>query len=146
MALIDDLKKDLTLNEGKKAFLYDDSNGLLINTGYCVRGNPTIGVGRALNKRPLSDNEIDYMLTNDCEDVIDFCNSFGWFITLGLNSKRAICNMVFQLGTIGFLKFTDMLKCLEIGDIKGAAKAALSSQWAIQTPNRAEFVTNLLVS
>lgn len=56
MGLIDDFKNDIRIAEGKRAFLYDDDTGLPLTDGMTIRGNPTIGYGRALNKRPLSDN------------------------------------------------------------------------------------------
>jgi len=50
----DAIKKQLTLHEGRKNKPYK-----------CTSGKITIGVGRNLDDNGLSEDEIDYLLTND---------------------------------------------------------------------------------
>ena len=53
--LIDQLR----IHEGVEKTVYNDSEGI-----------PTIGVGRNLRDRGLSDDEIDYLLSNDIDIVV----------------------------------------------------------------------------
>jgi lysozyme len=52
--------------------------------------------------------------------------------------------MCFQLGFGGLLKFQKMLTCLADGDRTGAAREALDSLWAKQTPARAQRVAKMI--
>ena len=47
-------------------------------------------------------------------------------------------SMCYQLGIAGFRKFKNMISAIDIGDWGEAAKQALDSRWAKQTPKRAE--------
>ena len=52
--------------------------------------------------------------------------------------------MGYQLGARGVLKFHGMLSALEADDCPTAKAAALDSDWARETPKRAERVTAIL--
>jgi len=58
--------------------------------------------------------------------------------------RRALLNMAYQLGVSGLLNFSKMLTALQAGDREEAAREALDSLWAKQTPNRARRVALLL--
>ena len=58
--------------------------------------------------------------------------------------QRALTNMAYQLGVSGLLNFRRMLTALEQNDRAEAARQALDSRWAEQTPNRAARVAAML--
>lgn len=145
MALIDDFKTDLRRFEGIHADVYDDATGKTITIGSRVEGNPTTGVGRALNRKPLKKDEIEYLLNNDANDCYAWCYAaFPWFINLSDMQKRGIMNMVFQLGQSGFCQFHDLIAAMSAGDIVSARQAGTESAWFKQTPNRAAAVIDML--
>ena len=59
--------------------------------------------------------------------------------------KQALSLMAYQLGVSGELQFKKMLGCLEQDDTQCAARAALNSKWAHQTPGRADTVAALFL-
>ena len=60
------------------------------------------------------------------------------------STRDALTDMGYQLGPLGVARFTDMLAALRAGDCATAKAAALDSQWARETPQRARRVTDSL--
>lgn len=122
-------------NEGKRSHCYVDS-----------RGYETIGIGRNISESGpgLSNSEIDFMLGNDLWDVYNDLFNFPWFSLLTNPQKCAMMDMRFQLGPLGFRKFTSMLQSLEDRDFVKASQEILSSLYAKQVPKRALEVSNAL--
>lgn len=60
--------------------------------------------------------------------------------------QRAVQNMAYQLGVRGMLNFRRMIAALQAGNYAEAAREALDSTWARQTPNRARRVAALIRS
>ena len=52
--------------------------------------------------------------------------------------------MAYQLGVGGLLKFKKMINALERQDYQEASKEMMRSMWAIQTPNRAERMAEMM--
>ena len=63
-----------------------------------------------------------------------------FFNALTDSQQESICEMIFQLGINGVMKFKRMLSALEDGNGEEAYKEALDSKWARQTPERAQEV------
>lgn len=140
MAMVDaftnSLIEDLIRDEGSRNFPYLDSEGIT-----------TIGVGRNLEDRGLSDGEIAVLLGNDLVWVsADLDRNIGWWRELSSDRQRALANMCFNLGWPRLSKFTLMLAALESGDWDEAAYQALDSQWAVQVGARAERIAELFRS
>ena len=129
-----DLIQDLRRDEGVKSYPYRDTEGIL-----------TIGVGRNLEDRGLSDEEIDLLLMNDLKwVVVDLDRNLPWWREMDSARQRALANMCFQLGITRLLGFKKMLSALEAGDFSAAAAEALDSRYAQQTPQRAERIAALI--
>lgn len=135
--MINELRKQLIRQEGRLRYAYKDHLGFW-----------TIGVGRLIDSRKgggLSDDEIDYLLNNDLSRVIDAVSSaIPFYARLSEPQKQALCNMAFQMGLFGLLKFKGMLSALESFDYERAKSEALDSKWAKQTPERANEIANML--
>ena len=122
--------------------------GLRLSPYRCPAGKLTIGYGRNLDRKPhgISAPEATYLLENDIAEVLALTRSrYPWFNRLPPNQKRALANMIFQMGIGTIRQFRLMLEALERGDAEAAVADALDSRWARdQTPKRAKRVTDLM--
>lgn len=125
------LERQLRGDEGRKKFVYKDSEGWW-----------TIGIGRLVDERKgggLRDAEIDFMFRNDVQDRVDALQQvMPWFIFLDIPRQGVLLNMSFQLGVEGLLEFRRVLSYVKQGAHPQAAAAMLDSLWAKQTPGRAK--------
>lgn len=129
---IEMLKNELRRDEGVRSKPYHDTVGKL-----------SIGVGRNLDDNGVSEDEIDLMLTNDISDAIyDLQGNFDWYKYLSPNRKRAVLNMVFNLGLPRFKGFKRMIKALETGNFDRAALECLDSKACRQAPDRYGRIAN----
>lgn len=142
----DIMKRVLPGDEGTRLLVYDDATGLPIKPGSVVKGHPTIGIGRALDVHGLSQAEMLYLVGNDCSDIQYALGLNAWYHDLDTVRQAALGLMSFQLGVQGCLSFHGMIDSLKDKDWAGAAHAALDSQWAKQTPHRAQRVADMFTS
>jgi lysozyme len=138
--------KQLTPEEGLRAFVYDDATGLPIKPGSFVKGHPTIGVGRCLDTHGVSADEINTLLVNDIDNCFDTLMHYTWFIELDAIRRRAMVDMCFNLGIAGLFQFHDMIDALAREDFQSAAEAASQSLWYRQTGKRAQNVVNMILT
>lgn len=130
------LKAALIDEEGKVRHAYPDHLGYL-----------TIGVGRLIDERKgggLSDDEIDYLLSNDIRKAETIARSYPWFDGLSSERQAVIVMMIFQLGAGGLNNFKRMRAALERKDYDAAAGEMLDSAWHTQTPSRARRMANIM--
>ncbi len=130
------LKLELIDHEDKRQFPYDDATGKTIERGDLVAGNITIGIGRNLNGRGLSEREIDFLFQNDVDLVLRDLSTFPWFDSLSDTRKRAVINMRFNLGPAGFRQFTRWMAAMGRRDYEAASNHMLESLWRRQTGRR----------
>lgn len=115
------LKVQLVKHEGKRNRVYKDTVGKL-----------TIGVGRNLEDRGLSDDEIAVLLDNDITEIWqDLTRSVPCFGALDEVRQHVLIDMGF-MGVQKLLGFTRMLAALETRDFEKAADEMLDSKWARQ--------------
>lgn len=128
------LAAGLRLDEGVRRFPYTDTVGKL-----------SIGVGRNLTDRGLSDDEITYLLQNDINLVIDDLNrALPWWVELSPVRQRVMANMCFNLGISRLKGFTRMLAAMRRKDFAAAAAEMRGSKWAEQVGARAERLARLM--
>ena len=126
-AVILNLREQLIRDEENRQFVYTDSVGV-----------PTIGVGRNLLAKGLSELEREFMLHNDiAEHTLEVWQSLPVVATLDEIRREALINMSFNLGTGGLLKFVKFLAALQAKQYTTAAKEMLDSKWAEQVGPRA---------
>jgi lysozyme len=122
------LKRQLELEEGKRQFPYLDSRGIL-----------TGGIGRNLQEKGFSEEEMYFMLDNDIHDAYEpLSRNLSYFECLDDVRKIVLIDMAFNLGAPRLFQFKKMLDALKTGDYKTAAHEMRNSQWAYQVPNRAQ--------
>ena len=74
----------------------------------------------------------------------ELCRDYPWYVDSPEPVRRAIQNMRYQLGRGGLAGFRNMLAALAYGNYAEAAREALNSRWAQQTPARARRVAALI--
>jgi lysozyme len=132
------LRDQLSLHEDRRKFVYDDATGKGIDEACFVRGKPTVGVGRNLADRGLSDDEIDYLLDNDINDCIAEAQKFRWFEALNPVRQAAVVELVFNLGLTrlsGFKKFLNFMNEHRYAQAAGELKNSL---WYRQVKSRGD--------
>ncbi len=136
----------LTKAERLVPYAYDDKTGKVLDVGDEIKGNITIGVGRAINrKHGLSLQEITYLLNNDVNYILkELHERIPWFHQLSDVRRYSLVEMAFQMGVNGVMGFSKTLRYLNEGEYSKAAKEALDSKWAREFPERAKRVTDQL--
>ena len=129
------LRRLLERHEGRQAFPYHDTVGKL-----------TIGVGRNLSDRGLSEDEIDLLLATDIGIAAEICTGlFGaGFAGLSPDRRHALISMAFNMGGPRLAGFRRMRAAIAADDWDRAAAEALDSRWATQTGHRASHIAQML--
>ncbi|KDC51949.1 hypothetical protein TW82_08980 [Pseudoalteromonas fuliginea] len=113
--------------------------GLSLKPYRCTEGKLTIGIGRNLEDKGLSLDEVDYLLNNDINNVIaQVAVHIRVFKLLNETKKIILLDMAFNLGVAGLCKFKNMLRALEDKNYPLAAAEMLDSRWAKQVGVRAD--------
>lgn len=125
----DDLKRD----EGYRQNVYE-----------CPAGYLTVGYGRNLESRGLTEKEASYLLLNDVRlSETELSRNFRWYDTAPDQVKRGLINMHMNIGLSRLSGFKNMLESLEVGAYETAADDALDSLWARQVGNRAKRIADM---
>ena len=129
------MKYDITALEDQLI----DHEGLELKPYRCTAEKLTIGVGRNIEDRGITEDEARYLLKNDIKIVEDELLERKPEVA-GLDSvrQRVLVDMGFNLGIPTLLKFENMWAAIEEEDFERAAEEAMDSRWAKQVGRRAE--------
>jgi lysozyme len=114
--------------------------GLKLKPYRCTADKLTIGVGRNLDGKGITEEEAMMLLENDIAEVeYDLKYYIFQFVWDDLPEavQIVLANMRFQLGFMGFRSFKRMIAAVKQLDFDQAAIEMENSKWAKQTPNRA---------
>lgn len=131
------LIEQLKIHEGVRTHAY-----------FCSEDKITVGVGRNVDANGglgLSEDEIDYLLSNDikrCRDELEL--NFDWFKELDEVRQDAMINLCFNLGITSLRKFSKAIAAMSAQDYDTAAMEFLDSRWANQVGTRALDVTDMI--
>jgi len=104
----------------------------------CTAGKLTIGFGRNLEDKGISEGEAETLLAGDIAEVRkELFRALPWLNGLPEVRQAVLINMAFNLGVLGLLQFRRMLKAVNQKDYDKAADEMLDSRWAEQVGNRA---------
>ena len=131
----DALRQQLILHEGLRLKPYTDTVGKL-----------TIGVGRNLSDRGITDAEARYLLDNDINTAIGDLLELTWFPDLDPIRQRVFVDLCFNLGITRLRLFTKMLDAAERKDWPNAAAELLTSRYAQQVGQRAQTLATMLIT
>lgn len=131
--MIEQLQKMLVRHEGLRLKPYKDSVGKL-----------TIGVGRNLDDKGITEPEAMLLLSNDIGDALADAKRFAWFAQLDSVRQDVVVNMIFNIGLTRFSGFKKMIAALEHGNYPEAADQMLDSKWARQVGLRASELSQMM--
>lgn len=129
----DALLAQLKIDEDLKLFPYRDSKGLL-----------TIGIGRNIQQRGITEEEAEFLCSNDindCEASLDA--HLPWWRQMSDARQRGLVNLCFNMGWTTLGTFRTMLAALESGDYAFAADDLLQTLYARQVGARAQRIADL---
>lgn len=155
---IDRMYAELERHESLRTHVYDDATGKRLQPGEKPKGHPTIGIGRNLRARPLTDGEKAllrenrpdlgerdlfkdgiteeeawYLASNDVRTTTgELDKRLPWWRNLSEVRQRAVVNMAFNMGVDGLLGFRKMLAAMQAGNFDRAAQEAIRSDWSKQ--------------
>ena len=135
---IEQLRKELEVDEGVKHEIYNDHLGYpTFGIGHLVRdSDPEHGqeIGTTISEDRVIEafNEAVKTVLNDCTILYDDFND------LPEEAQLIIANMMFNLGRPRLSKFKGMKKGVDTRDWNKAADEMIDSAWYRQVPNRAE--------
>jgi lysozyme len=120
--------------------------GLRLKPYRCTAGKLTIGIGRNLDDRGISQKEAYAMLERDILDCEQQLLDEIPDVYTGLDEVRqsVLLNMCFNLGLKGLLQFKNTLAFIASGDWERAANNMLASKWAKQVGMRAIELSELM--
>ena len=134
MIFYDKLTEQLKKHEGLRLYPYR-----------CTAGKLTIGVGRNLDDKGISEEEANELLQDDIYDVeIQLDEQLPWWRSKPENVQLVLCDMCFNLGISGLLTFDKFLHALRLGFIETAQMEMMDSLWAIQVGTRANDLREML--
>ena len=124
--LVDELKTD----EGFSAFAYNDVTGERITDDVTSSWDVTIGWGRNIEVKGITEQEAEIMLQNDVTEVaLEVSKRLPIFDGLNGARQEALCNMAFTMGITRMLKFRRTIAALEAHDFQTAHNEILDSAW-----------------
>lgn len=124
----------LVKHEGLKLKPYKDTVGIL-----------TIGVGRNLEERGITQEEAMYLLGNDISEVRkQAAETFPWYLDLNQARRDVVTSMIFNLGLQGFLGFKETIKLIKVRDFLAASKEMLNSKWSSQVGGRSYELSEMM--
>ncbi len=112
--------------------------GLRFKPYRCTAGRLTIGVGRNLEDRGITEEEALTLLDHDIRSFwSQLVLALPWLVQAPEAVQEVLLNMCFNLGLAGLLQFRQTLGHLEAGRWLEAAEEMLRSKWAAQVGPRA---------
>jgi lysozyme len=119
--------------------------GLELKVYKCTEGIETIGIGRNLVDRGVTEEEARYLCNNDIEIVEhELLRNFPFVADLDDVRLRVILDMAFNLGISRLRNFKKMWEALEGADYETAAIEMMDSKWARQVKTRAYTLARMM--
>lgn len=134
--------QELERDEGKRLKPYKDSVGKW-----------SIGIGRNLDDKGISEGECALMLKNDIAEHLDLLDRhLPWWRNMDEVRQRVLANMAFNMGvgpsdeqpTGKLLTFKNTLAAMARGDYEAAANGMSASAWAKQVGIRATRLVDMM--
>ena len=127
------------MNKQKLAEQLKVHEGLRLKPYKDTVGKWTIGIGRNLEDKGITEQEALFMLNNDVDYFYDkIKKEINWFWALDDVRQNVLVNMAFNLGVSGLLTFKNTLRLISFNRYEEAAEEMLNSKWANQVGYRAE--------
>jgi lysozyme len=125
--------------EGLRLRVYDDATGNPVVAGYTMVGHPTIGYGRNLAGKGISEGEADAMLAEDLVDAEEIARGFvGGHVWRALSDARlaVLVDMAHNLGASRLYGFVRLRAAIMRQDWPAAGREIEDSAYFRQTKKR----------
>lgn len=120
--------------------------GLHLQSYECPTGYQSIGYGRNIEQVGIKKAEAEMLLQNDMEDVFVFLDQhIPMWKYEAFNIRLVLCDLCFNLGIKGLLKFKKFLRAIDESDYELAAEELKASKYYNQVANRAKRNINLIL-
>lgn len=141
LGILDMVKSPLTMTKQ----LLMKQEGLRLKPYRDTMGKLTIGYGRNLDDKGITEAEAEHLLANDIVECWKALRrELPWVLELDFTRQLAMLSMAFNLGIGGLLTFKGMLRHLKAKNFAMAAVEALDSDWHLQVGKRAEEIANMI--
>lgn len=126
------------MNKTKLAEQLKKHEGLRLKPYKDTVGKLTLGIGRNLEDKGITEQEALFMLNNDVDYFYKkLTKELPWVKNLDDARQNVLINMAFNLGINGLLGFKNTLELVRSGDYLIAGEEMLDSKWARQVGSRA---------
>ena len=135
---IEQLRKQLELDEGVKYEIYNDHLGYAtFGVGHLVlESDPEHGSELGTS---ISESRVIEAFEQDCENVLRDCHIlYEDFDDLPEEAQQVIANMMFNMGRPRLSKFKGMKRGIDSNQWNDAADEMVDSNWYRQVTNRAD--------
>lgn len=130
----EELIDQLIDHEGMELEVYEDSLGI-----------PTIGIGRNLVDRGITEDEARFLCNNDIDIVErELVAEFPIVAELDSIRQRVLIDMAFNVGVPRLTGFRKMWAAIHCGDYAEAAVEMMDSKWARQVGRRAKRLSSMM--
>lgn len=143
------LTQSLLGHEGEVLRAYDDATGKVVDKGTTVQGYVTVGVGRNLVGRGITQVESRYLLGNDIDAVErELDERFPVWRSFSAGRRLALMELCFNMGTVRFLGgWPNAVSDMIAGRWQDVAKRLAASLWRKQVgETRAQHIIRLILS
>jgi len=117
----------------------------------CPAGRWSIGAGRNLQDRGITESEARHLLNNDIRISIDeLTDTFPWFTRLDETRQAAMVELHFNLGLSNLKTFKKTLSLIAEA-VEGrvawhdVGRELLNSKWADQVGRRSQVIADMLI-
>ncbi|MBS3771194.1 MAG: hypothetical protein KGY69_13165 [Bacteroidales bacterium] len=123
--------------------------GIRLTPYRCEAGKLTIGIGRNLEDKGISESEAHYLLENDIFEVLlDLAGLFPEFFYFPEEIQIVLTDMRFNLGYDSFREFQDMIGAVKDRDWPSMRAELIDSLWYKEVgrrgPNLVEMVDEVI--
>lgn len=113
---------------------------------HCTEGRLTVGYGRNLDDRGISQSEAEYLLKNDINEAVKELQKLPCWLRLNEARQAVLINMSVNMGVAGLMQFRKMLDAVNREDWQGAVFEMRNSKWAKQLPTRSAELQGIMLS
>ena len=110
----------------------------------CTAGKLTVGYGRNLDDRGLTEKEAAYLLEGDISEAVAHLRLEPYWLDLNEARQAVLIDMVVNLGWTKFTRFARMILAVRAKDYATAAAEMLNSKWAGQVGERSTRLAEMM--
>ena len=119
--------------------------GLRLTPYRCTAGKLTIGYGRNLEDKGISDSDAERMLSDDIVQItVELDKRLSCMLKLNAVRRAVLIDMAFNLGVAGLMSFKKTLSHIDAGEYELASIEMLDSRWASQVGKRATRLSHMM--